>query len=164
MASIVLLMDVCVNRPTSLQDEIMDGDVAEALRILEDARSHSLAAAKLFESLMQTLARHCDQHQQHSLSQRLSTLQQGSTSSRSSFPPVSTETTYTHHIRDPSAFSASQTSAPRGDSDRGNPSNALPDQMSTTEDLLPQSLEETTYFDTVEWNGLFSDVLSTSFF
>ncbi|KAF1993363.1 hypothetical protein P154DRAFT_381426, partial [Amniculicola lignicola CBS 123094] len=64
MASIILLMDVCVHRPASLQRELFNGDVAGALKILKDARSHSLAAAKLFESLMQVVARHRAQHPQ----------------------------------------------------------------------------------------------------
>ncbi|KAF1844580.1 uncharacterized protein K460DRAFT_335433 [Cucurbitaria berberidis CBS 394.84] len=64
MASIVLLMDACVNRRTSLEEEVLVGDLAEGLRIIQDARGYSLAAASLHESLMQILANHRAQQQQ----------------------------------------------------------------------------------------------------
>jgi hypothetical protein len=64
MASIALFMDACLNRATSPQHDIIHGDVAEAFAILEGIRSHSLAAAKLLESLMHVVARYRIQHQQ----------------------------------------------------------------------------------------------------
>ncbi|EDU43377.1 hypothetical protein A1F94_013422 [Pyrenophora tritici-repentis] len=49
MASIVLVTNVCVNPPAFVQCELLNGDVAEALKIPKDARSDSLTTAKLFE-------------------------------------------------------------------------------------------------------------------
>lgn len=57
MASIVLLMDACVNGGGHGDG----GEIAEALRIVGDAQDHSLAAQKLHEALVQVLARHREQ-------------------------------------------------------------------------------------------------------
>jgi hypothetical protein len=57
MASIVLLMDLCLNR-SSPQQEKQRGDVADAFRILEEARDQSVTAAKLLDSLMHVLRKH----------------------------------------------------------------------------------------------------------
>ncbi|KAH6682246.1 hypothetical protein F5X68DRAFT_24635 [Plectosphaerella plurivora] len=57
MASIVLLMDACVNGGEDRNGR----EVAEALRIVGDAQEHSLAAQKLHEALVQVLARHREQ-------------------------------------------------------------------------------------------------------
>jgi hypothetical protein len=57
MASIVLLMDACVNGGEGLDG----GEVSEALSVVEDARDHSLAAAKLHDALVLVLARHREQ-------------------------------------------------------------------------------------------------------
>jgi hypothetical protein len=64
LAIIALLMDAYINGPGSLQDEIRHGDVVETLRIVEGARSHSRAAANLYESVMQVLAKYRVQQQQ----------------------------------------------------------------------------------------------------
>ena len=65
MATIVLSMDACVNRPGSIQDEMACGELADGLRIIEDAKDHSLAAANLHESLMQVFAKcRVRQHEQ----------------------------------------------------------------------------------------------------
>lgn len=58
VANIVLLMDICVNRPESLEHELLNGDVRTALRMMEHAKSHSLAAAKLHACLMRIIAKH----------------------------------------------------------------------------------------------------------
>ena len=57
MASIVLLMDLCHNK-LSPRHETQRGEIAVALRILEDARHESKTAAKFLDSLMQVLRRH----------------------------------------------------------------------------------------------------------
>jgi len=64
IAGIVLLMDACVNGTGSQQHEDGRGEAADALRIIEKARSHSPAAAILYESLMRVLAEHRAQQQQ----------------------------------------------------------------------------------------------------
>jgi hypothetical protein len=64
MAGIVLFMDACINSNNSTEDDILNSDVAEALRIIEDAGSYSLAAANLHESLMQILVKHRSHRQE----------------------------------------------------------------------------------------------------
>lgn len=59
MATIVLLMDACVYGSMAQREE--DGEVQDALRIVDEAKSHSLAAARLHESLMHILARSREQ-------------------------------------------------------------------------------------------------------
>jgi hypothetical protein len=63
IATIALLMNTCLNRPSALQDELQQGDLAEGLQMIANAREDSLAAAKLYESLMQSVARHRDAQQ-----------------------------------------------------------------------------------------------------
>lgn len=61
IATIALLMDACLNRSSEVQAELrQDGDLAKGLRMIADARDDSLAAAKLYESLMQIVARYRD--------------------------------------------------------------------------------------------------------
>jgi hypothetical protein len=57
MASVVLLMDMCVNR-TPLPQQKGRGELAEAFRILEKARHVSTTASKLLDSLMHILRKH----------------------------------------------------------------------------------------------------------
>ena len=57
MASIVLLIDLCHNN-LSPQQEKQRGEIADAFRILEDARHESRTAAKFLESLMHVLRKH----------------------------------------------------------------------------------------------------------
>lgn len=57
MASIVLLMDLCHNKSSS-QQEKQRGEIADAFRILEEARYESETAAKFLDSLMHVLRKH----------------------------------------------------------------------------------------------------------
>ncbi|KAL6720804.1 hypothetical protein ACLMJK_002729 [Lecanora helva] len=57
MASIVLLIDFCHNHSLP-QQEKQQGEIADALRILEEARHDSETAAKVLEALMHTLRKH----------------------------------------------------------------------------------------------------------
>ncbi len=57
MASIVLLMDLCHNK-SSPQHDKQRVEIAEAFRILEEARHESETAAKFLDSLMQVLRKH----------------------------------------------------------------------------------------------------------
>ncbi|RYN20372.1 hypothetical protein AA0115_g10212 [Alternaria tenuissima] len=70
VATITLLMDVCLNKPSDIPAVLQAGDLVEGLQMIADAREDSLAAAKLYESLMQILGRYADtQHpEEHSLS------------------------------------------------------------------------------------------------
>ncbi|KAI4692364.1 uncharacterized protein J4E84_003337 [Alternaria hordeiaustralica] len=61
IATIALLMDACLNRSGELQAELQkDNDLAKGLQMIADAREDSLAAAKLYESLLQVIARYRD--------------------------------------------------------------------------------------------------------
>jgi hypothetical protein len=58
VASIVLLMDACMNRPSELSEEVRRGDLGEALAIIRGAKDYSLAAAKLYEQLMEIVSKY----------------------------------------------------------------------------------------------------------
>ena len=61
VATIALLMDACLNRSGELRAELQqDNDLAKGLQIIADAREDSLAAAKLYESLMQIVGKYRD--------------------------------------------------------------------------------------------------------
>ncbi|OOO13671.1 hypothetical protein COH20_012725 [Aspergillus flavus] len=145
MARIVLLADACVNGTGSLQDEIRYGEVAEALRILEDARSHSLAAANLLQSLMQVLEKH-----------------------RAYTTPVMSVATAQMYQR-PDTLSLSGTPNPV-DANRSGPLGAVPDQTPVTTgqssygNQLAQSLEELVDIDGFQWDDLFSGMDGSTFF
>jgi len=54
-------MDACVNRSGEVHAELQeDSDLAKGLRMIADARDDSLAAAKLYESLMQIVEKYRD--------------------------------------------------------------------------------------------------------
>ncbi|KAF2802401.1 uncharacterized protein BDZ99DRAFT_401604 [Mytilinidion resinicola] len=57
MATIVLIMDLCHNK-SSPQREKQQGEIADAFRLLEEARDDSETAVKFLDSLMQLLRRH----------------------------------------------------------------------------------------------------------
>ena len=57
MASIVILMDLCHNKSLSQQEE-QRGEIADAFRILEEARHESETAAKFLDSFMHVLRKH----------------------------------------------------------------------------------------------------------
>ena len=58
MTSIVLLMDLCHNKSSSPQQERQRAEIADAIRILEDARHESDTAARFLDSLMHVLRKH----------------------------------------------------------------------------------------------------------
>ncbi|KAI4691017.1 uncharacterized protein J4E88_002494 [Alternaria novae-zelandiae] len=59
IATIALLMDACLNRSGELRAELQqENDLAKGLQMIADAREDSLAAAKLYESLMQIVEKH----------------------------------------------------------------------------------------------------------
>lgn len=168
VASIILLMDVCVHRPSSLQRELLNGDAAEALKILKDARDHSLAAAKLFESLMQIIELHLAQHPQLPATQTPAvpaSTYTGFAPTGPSHPPPASSIIFNsmHTSPSPRQTSMAFLSDPaipnyagvRDDAGRGNTYEAtLPTQ--TTEDMVGM--------ENVEWGDLFSDIFSSSLF
>jgi hypothetical protein len=80
MAGIVLLMDTCIHKPESLDHDVSFGDLADALRMIKDMNSHSLAAATIYESLMQIVARYRAQHKQ--------SIRTAHDNSQAQFPPT----------------------------------------------------------------------------
>jgi hypothetical protein len=148
MASIALLMDACVNRPASLKDDLRHGDVADALKILEDVSNYSLAATKLHDSLMQIVARYRSQHQ-HQQSQG-SRLQQDCTPD------------HQHHIYDPPTITAGLTHSALNDQNGGNCGNTVmtPDPIAGAS-IAPTS-DELVIPGAMEWYDLFSDLSSSS--
>ena len=163
MASIILLMDVCVHRPASLQRELFNGDVAEALKILKDARSHSLAAAKLFESLMQIVAKHCAQHPQlpmtqtPSVSSPLVGLSHGTSASSLIFNSM--HSPFRHDSLSLSGNTANfNPSSVCDDLQRGNTC-----EPAVVANALPtQGMEDVVNMDNIDWGDFFSDMLSSS--
>ena len=142
MASIVLLMDTCLHRPTSLEDEISNGDLAEALGMIRDVKSHSLAAATLYESLMQIVARYrAQQHKQDNYA----------------VAPLRSETRYPPT---PSSGSALL----NGDYLDWSSTNVFPDQSSNGSDQQATGLDDSMFLDQVQWDDLFTGLASSSFF
>jgi hypothetical protein len=173
MASIIQLMDVCVHRPSSLQRELLNGDAAEALKILKDARDHSLAAAKLFESLMQIVERHRAQHPQLPATQNPAPQASTYTGFASAGPspplPASSIIFNSMHSSPPPRQSSmaffsdpgiSNYAGVRDDAERGNAYEAA--ALGTT--LPTQNMEDMVGMENFEWGDLFSDVLSSSLF
>jgi hypothetical protein len=150
MASIVLLMDACVNRPISVQDEGLDDDAAEALKILEDIRSHSLAAAKLLESLLQVVSRY--RGSQHSTSDRACTSLQDARCSSTSVYSKDMGSACVHREHEPLP------------TNRGVSHGAFTDQTPQHDDFLMDGQQDAMDPDHLEWNDLFSDLASASFF
>jgi hypothetical protein len=161
MASIVLLMDACVNRSSYLQDDFIHGDAAEALLILEETRSHSLAAAKLLESLLQVVTRYRSQHdQQQPVAQRACYMQhQNGRLNSSSAYQESTGSTCVQHGHGSSLFVPNLTSPDNSMSD-----GALTYQTPQEDDFLTASTHDAMSPKLLEWNDLFSDLASASFF
>lgn len=178
MASIILLMDVCVHRPASLQRELFNGDVAEALKILKDARSHSLAAAKLFESLMQVVTRHRAQYPQLPVTQLPSVSTAAPTAGPgpagsplivsshglSSASSLIFNSMYSPSTNDSLLLSGHAASfcpsSVRDDLQRGNTC----ESAVLTNALPTQGMEDMGSMNNLEWGDLFSDVLSSSLF
>ncbi|RYP81236.1 hypothetical protein DL769_002066 [Monosporascus sp. CRB-8-3] len=176
MAAIALLMDACVNGTASQQDEICRGEAAEALRIIEDARSHSVAAANLHESLTQVLAKHRAQQQQRQIRRAPAPLQLGA-SPDTAAGLTNITTPHMHQRRpDPLTFVAnpSPQGVARGSLDRGSsPMGAIPDQVPVPVvnsqpppncNQLAWNLEELMDLDGFQWDDLFSGIDSSSYF
>ncbi|THC97052.1 hypothetical protein EYZ11_003495 [Aspergillus tanneri] len=163
LASIVLLMDAYINEAGSMQDEIRRGDVAEGLRIIEGARSHSWAAANLHESLSQALAKYRAQLPQHQQQQYIQEapmpLPMSDVSSAPSAPVINTTTTQMAHRSDQPAVMSTL----RG-MDSGGTLGPMPDQMpvAVSQPLqynqLAQSPEELAYTYKLQWDDLFSGI------
>lgn len=171
MASIVLLIDACVNGTCSLQDEIYHGEVAEALRMVENARGYSLAAANLHESLKQVLANHRAQQQQqlqrHQTPVASIPLSLEETSAPATAAPVM-NTPNVHQSPDLLGL-ANPTHPVAREVDRASHMDTIPNQLPAASSQpaydrqLAESLEELMDMDGFQWGDLFSDLGSSSF-
>ncbi len=176
MAGIVLIMDACVSRSASAQDELRSGEAAEALRIINDAKGYSVAAANLQESLTQVLASFRTQKQQRQQNNpRASVPPQLPTTpaanSTTNMTPAHTNRSYP----DPWVSGAHPT--PQIDAGGGWESNDrllghMSDLLSvpimnspsiSSQNELMRSLEELTDFDGFQWDDLFPGINSSSF-
>lgn len=157
MASIILLMDACVNRPSLLQYDMREGDVAEALRILGDARCHSLAAAKLHESLMQISAKYRKQQQQYP--QVPIPLQHEGASA----PIIDSGIPYVPQRSDLLIPESNPPQIARGDSSRESPTGVFLNSLSATSNQQAESLDDPMYLEEVRWDDLFSGAVPSSF-
>jgi hypothetical protein len=162
LAGIALLMDACINGPGSVQDKIKYGDIAEALRIIKGAKSHSWAAANLHESLMQVLDKYTSQEQP--MQDELMPVATVAVSTTTTSSVINTVTS----PMAPKSDQAAMMLTPRGIED-GVPMNLTLDEtpllisQSQYYDLA-QSLEELIYTDGFQWDDLYSGVNSVSFF
>jgi hypothetical protein len=174
MAGIVLLMDACVNGSEAVQDEIRSGEggeAAEALRIIEDARSQSVAAANLYQSLMQMLAmfraqkeqQQQQQQQQQQRQQQDAELHAAGTSVTNASvyqPDPGSQTPMSHPVAPIGARIAwNGEPAPGHMQESG-----LDSQHSLNHSQLFRTIEEMTSFDGFQWDDLFSEIDASSLF
>lgn len=159
LASIALLMDAYINGSDSLQDEIRHGDVAEALRIVESARSHSWAAENLHQSITKVLAKYRAQQPQQRPRVAVTPLPVPNASSVNSTPVTNTGSTQMFPRPDQLVISTPGSV------------NTIPfmlGQVPICETPPPynefaQSLEELMYTDGFQWDDLL-DIHAASFF
>jgi hypothetical protein len=156
LAGIVLLMDACVNAMRSQQEELhWDDDAAEALRIIDAAKSYSFAAANLHKSLMQVITRY--RWQQLRLSQTLGKpWPVASVQASDSQTPVQATT-----VEGASAYQNTPQDLPSTSNGQRMPSNA---QTPYFDHDLGENLEGLMELDGFQWDDLFSGIDSASFF
>lgn len=167
LACIALLMDAYINGSGSLQDEINHGDVAEALRILEGARSHSWAAQNLSDSLNQVLAKYRAQNPEF----ENQSVQDISTPFTPSGAPYVSSATAMESMTTQLAPGSSQppvVSTAMGGGGMMPPisSGQLPGsvEQSQFDSQMAQNLEELIFSDVLQWDYSFPSVQSASFF
>jgi hypothetical protein len=161
LAGIVLLMDSCVNAMGSQQDEMCwDEDAAEALRIIDAAKSYSLVAANLYESLMQVLTRHRAQQQEKK--------QKRQSQPQDTPEPLIPTHAFGSHIPTEALSTAVAPSYPDPHQDPSFVSNMAKvganGQPMYYDHQLGQGLEGLMELDGFQWNDLFSGIDSASFF
>lgn len=158
MASIVLLMDACVNGTTRLDSSLSD-ELKDALRIADEAKCHSASACKLHDSLMQILARYREQQSQGF-----------GTASSAAIPESNQNPSQGQaiHLENPHLVDA------RGFGEAGGQSKISTAAWETPSDVmngqsyhagqLAQSLDHSMDMDGFEWDDLLSTLGSSSFF
>jgi hypothetical protein len=146
MAGIVLLMDACLHRPASLDSEISEGDLANALRMIRDVKSHSFAAANLHESLMQIVARYRGRQ-----AEQVSDDMTPASPKRSATGPPTTPL---------SGFGLPASNCFSWDDG----TDILSDHYAIGAQQQAQNLDDTMFMDQVQWDDLFTGLASATFF
>jgi hypothetical protein len=165
MASIVLIMDLCVNK-SSVQYAIQRTEAAEAFRILEEAKKESGTAAKFVDSLMHILRKHKVPAPKSTLpprtqgdkrTERVSTIPDGTI--RGNIPARQAHDT---SLENPLEEASSNVVVVSNDS-CVNLIDDLSDEMdlSTCFDELTHSFEQGTDFPDFDWNNIFTDLHSS---
>ncbi|KAM7211594.1 hypothetical protein V8F06_013011 [Rhypophila decipiens] len=177
VASIVLLMDAYVTG--SPLDETRRSEVNEALRIVENAKGHSLAATNLHESLTDVLAKHRARlelkqhqyHQQQELHQHLpqhSTYYQQQQALRIANPAGHHQQQQHEQLPISATPGAGAYGGPimpgSGDANMAVPLSYEDGHHIGYDNELAQGLEALMEYDGFQWNDLLSGIDSRSFF
>jgi len=159
VASVVLLVELCVDKTTSRQSEYRQ-EIIDAFRLLEMARGQSRNAARFLESLLSVLHKHqvappmpdnrqiSDNRQLASDSDQSSTTLQMIETSKITKPAMPTpegSATLSDMIPETTNLDASTENAFADDMD-----------MSSYFDMLNQSLQQGSDMEFCDWDGLFS--------
>ncbi|KAH8662619.1 hypothetical protein BX600DRAFT_437991 [Xylariales sp. PMI_506] len=161
MASIVLLMEVCVKSTSSRSDEVNRSQVAEALRIIERARDHSGAAANFHASLTQILDRYLARQQIQTSQVHAEFGPAGATISSRAAHDMNTMLAPTHQAHDTLAPAVNTAFSNSRIVDRNDHIGAMPEQQlsashqSSYNMHVPYSLEELMNLDGLQWEDLF---------
>ncbi|KAI9692442.1 MAG: hypothetical protein M1822_006673 [Bathelium mastoideum] len=155
MATIVLLMDLCINKSSS-QHEKQQAEVAEALRILEDARNDSETTATFVDSLTHVLQKY-----KAAPPKRTSTLQ-----TQTNVEEEASRTGLSHTYSESMAVPFHGASSYVLDTNDSNSNSTPTDDSLNGEGFsyfneLAQSLEQGIDAGTFDWHNLFSDLESS---
>ncbi|KAH8880826.1 hypothetical protein GQ53DRAFT_889593 [Thozetella sp. PMI_491] len=164
MATTVLLVSSCARHSTPPQDKADGCDVTEGLRIIKDARNNSLAAAKLYESLKQILAKHrvMSQQTQHLTTQGSMLWQQGITESS-----VANDIRKSVNLASESLAVVSDLPFVACDQEREDSPRPFQNLLFAPDSQTPFSLDDSLDFSSlgdVQWDSLVSGIVSSSFF
>ncbi|TVY15305.1 putative transcription factor lepB [Lachnellula arida] len=143
MASIVVLIDLCYNK-APCQQEQHRGELAEAIRILEQARHKSETAARFLDSLMHVLRKH----------KVLAPKRAGAGSEQLSGAAMA----YNAMSGQPVAVASSSTLGinEAGSIDMADDAFANGEDLSSYFNELAQSFEQGIYVGSFDWNSIFS--------
>jgi hypothetical protein len=166
MASMVLLMDLCHNK-SSPQQEKQRGEIADAFRMLEEARHESKTAAKFLDSLMHVLRKHKVSPPKRAGQQPLKPGIGGEQLSTVSGGAVVYNVATTQPDSEPTMASIPIASSSVLGSTEVSSINMAGDRFTTGEDLssyfneLAQSFEQGIDVGSFDWNNIFSGLDSS---
>lgn len=166
MASIVVLMDLCHNKSSSQQEE-QRGEIANAIRILEEARHESETAAKFLDSLMHILLKHKILPPNPAGQQPLKSAIGSEQLSTASGGAMVYNAAITQPRSGPAVAPTRMASSSVLGSNEASSINVTDDRFANGEDLssyfdeLAQSFEQGIDVDSFDWNNLFSGLDSS---